>query len=326
MTTHSNPGRQPRPLEHLIAAGKRYPGAWEKIDVFRQGRGKDLPNWPNWCFLPMTAWYAIVSASAGMDRLPLHLIGDVSNLAALGAWRYTQGIYRLDPDLYAAIKATIPSGRLPCDVLLRIPEWSLYIETPEMQWAGDALHGFWAYLEWDVKTHRKELRLLLDTNRSLMSISVYIGNWTITEAIDRYVSEVKKQARAENINVRNLLAHENVEKIATSIYPLVSLLLYVCSNGMEYSGNHPPSYPQPKRTKKGWHLFPAVKPRVWNLGEKVGNAIRGARNLQSERKGPAPHIRRAHWHGYWSGPRAGKQEFNLKWLPPTIIAAGIDDE
>jgi hypothetical protein len=33
-----------------------------------------------------------------------------------------------------------------------------------------------------------------------------------------------------------------------------------------------------------------------------------------------PHIRSAHWHGYWTGKRgSAARRFILKWLPTTII-------
>ncbi len=41
-----------RPAQHLSAASKLYPKAWEHISAMRQARGKDLPEWPAWCFYP----------------------------------------------------------------------------------------------------------------------------------------------------------------------------------------------------------------------------------------------------------------------------------
>ena len=63
-----------RPQKHLIAAGRLYPKAWRQADQFRVDRGKGtLPAWPSWCYLPMAAWYAIVSEGKG--PLPLDRIG-----------------------------------------------------------------------------------------------------------------------------------------------------------------------------------------------------------------------------------------------------------
>ena len=156
-----------RPLDHLDVAGHMYPDAWKQVDVFRQSRGGTLPKWPAWCFLPMAAWYSIVSSDAGVDMLSPDLVPDVARLAAIGTWRYSQGIYQFDESAGAALSQTLLHGEIPTEVLLRLPEWCIYIETPGWKWFGGMLHGFWCHLEWDANTGRRELRLLLDTDNGI---------------------------------------------------------------------------------------------------------------------------------------------------------------
>ncbi len=319
MTNHPNRGRPARPLALLNDASNDYPDAWKQIETFRSGKGKDLPGWPDWCFLPMAAWYSIVSAELQVDRIALPMIPDVARLAALGAWRYTQGIYKLDTELFSAVSVTVPSGSLPTDVLYHLPEWSLYIDTPGLKWMESEMYGFFAHLEHDVNTGRGELRLLIDCAAKLMSISLHLGNWTITEAIDRFMAEAKKQAVAAGVDFDP--APVLIEAMSKDIYPLISLLLYVCSKGVDYPDNNRPQKAKPKRTKRGWKLFPADKPRIWLLGEKIGNNIRNAGLTENTGSKKSAHIRRAHWHGYWTGPRDTNQEFELKWIPPTVVAA-----
>jgi hypothetical protein len=33
----------------------------------------------------------------------------------------------------------------------------------------------------------------------------------------------------------------------------------------------------------------------------------------------APHVRAAHWHHFWKGPRDGARELVLRWLPPILV-------
>jgi hypothetical protein len=142
-----------RPQMHLAAAGKLYPNAWRQAEKFRADRGRaGLSAWPSWCYLPMAAWYAIVSEGKG--PLGLELVGDVGRLAAVGTWRVTQGVYRFDQDLYEAVRSTPLEGDLPAAILYRLPEWCVYIETTGMQ--GGRLHGFFAHLEWDANTGRRD--------------------------------------------------------------------------------------------------------------------------------------------------------------------------
>jgi hypothetical protein len=311
-----------RPLIHLQTAGKLYPNAWRQADEFRQSRGKDIPNFPNWCYLPMAASYAIVSADAGVDRLPFSLIEDVSKLAALSAWRVTQGIYRFDDVFEKALIDSPITGDLPVEVLYRLPEWCIYIETPNYQYLGENLHGFFAHLEWDVNTQRSELRFLFDCDSSLIPIIFHIGNWTVIEAIDRGVSEAAIQLALANMPITFDPKMELVELIGLQVRPLLSLVLYLCSEKPEYVGGLP-SRPQPKKTKNGWRLFPPDKPKIIHVGKSIGDSLRAASVSENESSDSSrsirPHIRRGHWHGYWIGKKSSEnsdRKFVYRWLAP----------
>lgn len=322
-----------RPIKHLNAASKLYPNAWKQVDIFRQSRGVDLPEWPAWCFMPMAAWYAIVGADAGVDRLPLNLVGDVARLAALGTWRYSQGVYQFDPDAAAAMTGSVLHGEIPTDVLLRLPEWCVYIEMPDdYRWDDERLYGFFAHLEWDANTHRRELRLLLDTESMLATQILHLGQWTVTEAVDRWFGEAEKQSVIHKIDAPFELRAAAVEHYGAAINPLLSMLLYLCSDEPEITDRrHPeakPSRPTPTRTKKGWRLFPPAKPKLWTVGNETGEQLRKAHNENTQPTGRTvkTHLRRGHWHGYWTGPRSGDQRFIYKWMPPIVVAGGTDDE
>jgi len=101
--------------------GKKYPDSWKLFDQFRADRGKGLPNWPNWCFCPLAAAYAIVSGG-GKNRCTVDNVGDVAILGGLASWRLSQGVYRFDPVLYENLINTPVAGDIPVDVLLRLPD------------------------------------------------------------------------------------------------------------------------------------------------------------------------------------------------------------
>jgi hypothetical protein len=41
---------------HLGKYNREYPEAWSIVDRLRADRGKGLPWWPDWCFLPLEAY------------------------------------------------------------------------------------------------------------------------------------------------------------------------------------------------------------------------------------------------------------------------------
>lgn len=247
-------------------------------------------------------------------------------MAALGPWRYSQGIYRFDKDVLASIAETVPNGEMPTEVLYRLPEWSVYIETPGLFWMGSVLHGFWAHLEFDVNTQRHELRLLLDTEDVLIGVPMHLGPWTVTEALDRAYSEAHKH-RGKMDLPESLLNNDLVaERVASELYGVVSLLLYICSDEPEIDDEREPgaypARPRPTRTKKGWRLFPAKRPRVWMVGESLGAKLRsGTGEGEATGRKVSAHLRRAHWHGFWKGPRDGERQFIYKWLPPIAVGS-----
>jgi hypothetical protein len=61
------------------------------------------------------------------------------------------------------------------------------------------------------------------------------------------------------------------------IVPLVSLVLYVCSQASEIGEpGRQPHRPEAKRTKRGLQHFPADKPTTWDVGVRLGAALRRA--------------------------------------------------
>ncbi len=171
-----------RPLDHLRAASCRWPMAWRQYGLILAGRGQDVPDWPDWCYCPMAAAHAIISG--GVDAP--YLDSTISALAALAAWRMSKTVYRFDQDLYAALETTRMS-RIPREILYRLPQWCVYIESQGWLAKTAGMAGFFCHLEWDVKHERPELRLLLDlaggTINELVPVPIHLTQDTLTDGL-----------------------------------------------------------------------------------------------------------------------------------------------
>jgi len=324
-----------RQHQHQRKVSKAYPNAWKQVDGFRSRRGKGgIPLWPDWCFAPMAASCAIISS--GSNYSALESASDIGMLSALSAWRTTQGIYRFDPDIYQSVKDS-PIGKIPVDILYRMPEWCVYIETPCSEWMGQSMHGFYAHLEWDANSngHRHELRLLIDTDEELLPVPVHLVNGTLTDSMKSVRAESVKQSKALGVGfIDQHIGSEYFDSLSVAVAPLLSLLMYLCTDDAETINpnniSSKPNKPLPKRTRRmGERIFPAKKPTIWETGFRTGNIIRQAiKTSRAKSSGKRPHIRCAHWHHFWKGARTepNKRQLIAKWLPPTLVAFNELDE
>jgi hypothetical protein len=324
----------PRPLEILQHYSRLYPLAWEQAAMFRASRGKEVKAWADYVFLPVAASYAIVSGGRDLTPAERDKVIDVSIVAALAAWRMTRGIYRFDETIFTALWNTPIDSTIPVDVLYRLPEWCVYIETPSQVNAPFAMRGFFAYLEEDANTGAEELRLVADTGVGLLPFFVHLTRGTLLEGIEASLLEARHQAQRQGAQFDVPIAQHAKEQAAV-LAPMVSLLLYLCSVNSEVRDakgtDRQPRNPGMTKTKRGKKMIPAQSPTSWEVGYRMGAAIRHAQEQErSESQGgghasPRPHIRRAHFHSFWTGKRdSTERKIVLKWLPP--IAVNVDDE
>lgn len=316
-----------RPTLFLRQMGHKYPTAWGQYEKFRQMRGPAFEEWPDWCYCPMAAAYAIISQGKAINTVP-DGPREIAVLAALATWRVSQGVYRFDPTLAAAILETPITG-LPVDVLYNLPEWCVYVEAPAgLQWFGDSLEGFFAHLEFDMNTRRHELRLVFDcAGQNLFGFPLHLAGKSLEEAIELAIAESRRQQERQG-NVLEI-SRDFVEELRGNLTPIINLILYICSANADF-GSKAPQRPKPHKTKKGWRLFAPNTPVRWDIGTRIGTALRATHEPtqvqslhqdspadHSERARPRPHVRRAHWHTYRTG--TGRINQILKWLPPIPI-------
>lgn len=321
---------------------RKYPRAIESEKRFRSA--PDL-QWPEWCWLPMAASYAIITDGAPMKDVADALLEqggpqELSLLAACLAWRQTKTIYRFDPALSAALTEQPLEGDLPASLLYRLPEWCVWIEAPEIP-----ADGAFAWLEYDFNTRATELRLLYVALRGgrldALSVPLILGDGGLAEAHKRLVA-----SGAKAVGLADVPALED-DLYTPIVAGTIQMILYLCSAEPDLPAAYKPAVRRP-----GHSSGPSV-PRTWDVGERIGATIRAHQNqvaLAAQEPGPAdqpepqpaqddvepeqkegkariaprPHIRRAHWHTYRIGE--GRTGITLKWVPPVLVGGkGLED-
>lgn len=321
-----------RPKALLKEIGRVYPQIWQQVKTFRASKGKDLPDWPDWCYLPIAAGYAIVSQ--GMNISAPHLLNvpfSPAVVTAAATWRVSQGVYRYDADLYNSLVVQPMDGNVPCEALKRLPEWCVYIETlPGLTFCGKPIEGLWAHLESDANDGRMELRFVFfASNGNLPQLSIHLGDWTIEEGLARMqaISEKEAEKIGVNLNFPNLYS-----VMVPEIVPYLQLVLYLCAENADIPVIRHPN----TRVRMSGQVDVPKEPRFWVVGERVGSAIRKYRNSRGDlsdnvgvpnsHASPRPHIRRAHWHHFWIGQLNSERKLILRWLPPIPVRMDYDSE
>ncbi len=108
------------------------------------------------------------------------------------------------------------------------------------------------------------------------------------------------------------------------VYPnrlIVNGISYLCSRNADINKVYEPTK---ERGSKSSRRYSAA---TWHeVGYRVGSELRRYRHSYNgnavHRGGRVrPHMRRAHWHHYWTGPMDGDRQLVLKWIPPILVAS-----
>jgi hypothetical protein len=103
-----------------------------------------------------------------------------------------------------------------------------------------------------------------------------------------------------------------------------SMLLYLCSDGPDVRRVAlPPGSGAPRAA--------ANSTRALQVGWRLGAALRAAQRYHSGRGGEetgrhvAPHLRKPHWHHYWTGPlnEPEQRQLVLRYLAPISVGSEL---
>lgn len=316
-----------RPVQLLIQTKKHYK-EFNNTNINKFITNKNaLKNTPNYVFIPFSDWCSIVPCEN--DNI-YYDVQNVCCVAAVGTWSYTKNIYNFDNIFIDKLTDTITDKNIPIDVLKRLPEYCCYIniENSPIEYAGHKIFGFFVLFIQNDENCCLCFYCLAE-NDGMFGVFLNVEeNTTIKDQITK-MPRVTSDGVIEHFPIKT---DEHVKRKTIFMQKLLSIVLYLCSDKPDIcnplSPGTSPHRPEPKKVKGGMKLFPAQKPTIWEVGSNIGQALRNAASQREYQGGthasPKAHIRRGHWHGYWTGPRAGNRKFVLKWLHPMLINLTMD--
>lgn len=262
-----------------------------------------------------------VRATGAANTVPL--AGVV--MPALYVWSRTKGIWHFDTDLYRAIKESDLRGKIPVDMLGRLPEWCPYIILENEKMAdGRTIDGAFVMI---TNTHCGPMLVVLANETGATGGD---GNWMpMSIPLRETVEESARALRGiwADDPSRQQRIFENYDVRET----ILKLALYLCSDEPDLTRARPTT----KRRR------PACSPvrdcTLWPIGIRIGAALRAhasAANSSVTDSGRSirPHVRRAHWHCYWTGSRTDEEgnhrqgeRLALRWIAPILIGGEPHD-
>ncbi|HID3750127.1 TPA: hypothetical protein ACXEXC_000904 [Citrobacter freundii] len=90
------------PVRIADAFCRQHPQMTANIEQVRLMKGKAFPDWPYWCFLPITRWLMLFMGGQKREFTPAVWL-EIQKLSVLGTWRYSKGIYTPHPSLLNAL-------------------------------------------------------------------------------------------------------------------------------------------------------------------------------------------------------------------------------
>jgi hypothetical protein len=326
-----------RTASYLRAWERRYRKCWRHVGELRAYYAREQPNdLPSWCWIQTDAVLHYYTHEADWDIVdairPLGIAGstELVALTALAAWRQTKGIYHFDPDLAREVIATSLDDKLPAQALKRLPAWCCYVAS------GDAIAqavGFYVFLDWVVLAERAELVLVFDLDTSgeqglVMDWSIpLLEGGSIREAISHAMDNTRKYPDRVGRLAGTL---DTGQLLADFIYPAVALTLYLCAGNPDVVPGTPPATASRPRRKRGKGAGIPSEPRAWEVGWRIGAALRAARHATAGsqrrltttgRTSPIPHMRGSHWQSFRVGPGRPDErtDYVVHWIPPIPV-------
>lgn len=327
------------PLKLLNRISGAYPLAWEQMRYFHEHNGRDgLTRWADWCYAPMATALAVASYESAA-RTVGEQIGQVARaaeIAALAPWRLGKEVFCLDAELEQLLYSQADDVGIPSEVLLRIPYQAFYVQTNSLTFDGAPYHGFFVHLEQDANNGDRELRLLLlKDSCETLPIPIHIDDKTVYDSVQTLLAQARRAMSGNPEWKRRLIMPvAYIDRLSELTQKLLQIVFYLVAVNSDVA----PNREQTVAMKRGAVIKDRYSEiRKWDVGFRVGAALR-AHKAQTEQNAdvsndagsapasPRPHIRRAHWHHYWTGRRDLPEERKLilKWQAPTFVGTQED--
>jgi hypothetical protein len=259
-------------------------------------------------------------------------------------WHACRVVYRVHPALFSGIAETGTANKVPCEVLARLPHPNPFIVFPEPIPCEPDPYSTAPIAEAPVftgmlvtgQTEERDLCSTDDPALCYLNVALagrlrYAGQeptyeertLTLPTTGLKTAEEMARDMQATISRYNPSKARAADARDVAAFHLAINLLLYVCSSEPDMKTIQSAVL---RGRKKNANARRRANTSIVDVGFHVGPALwRAERERQEPHRDEhtgrlvRPHIRRAHWHTYWTGPRTAPQLPELRWLHPIIV-------
>lgn len=255
------------------------------------------------------------------------------NLTYMHNWAVYKQSYRFDNDFLSLLMNETDAKSIPVKALVgSLPYPAFFIDNRFQDESGVKYRGVYISLLYSTPT-KPELGMMFveDTGESdyrFLMLPLYYEDDTVEELMNKRLQEY-----ANKVSPRVKEERDTIIDLAEGI---VNVILYLCSQDREVEVI---KIATPQSSSTGNKSKKKQKPRTTKstenkVGYKIGASIRASKKVyiheesenKTHKKGSkkSPHVRRAHYHKYWTGSeKDGTKKIVVKLLMPIFV--GKDD-
>ena len=252
------------------------------------------------------------------------------NISFMYNWNIFKQSYRFDNDTFKMLCENTDVDNIPFDILRsNLPYPAFFIDNRfiyEKDNIKKVYRGCFVSIITD-PLDRQELGLFFveDTDESDFTyclLPIYFENMTMAEA-------VLTRDKMYNVKSESLFDKELLSDIVTKA---INAIIYICSSNKEIETIKVPigNKNNSKKTKNKKNKNKKSNTMTQHLvGYRMGNTIRQTKKVyvndnsavKATKSTKSPHMRMAHYHHFWTGPKNKPEERKLilKFIPPLFI-------
>lgn len=269
---------------------------------------------------------------------------DVQERECLEHWEGSKQVYRINDALWDEV-ALDEDSELPASAFKMLPYDCIFIQHREEIAIplGDGMRiltereGYFCWLDGDILSIA-----MLESERKAQKGEVEFNPPHSPILMNRFdlgrgetVGEILKGERAEGMKTFGYLRSEkdapyvtddHIKKMVSGLTDGMRLnqvlgsLMYISSKEADVRTVYVPQRNPPRKSRQ-------TDCTVHDAGFRVAPQLaevrryRAAEGHVSQKTGRhvAPHVRRAHWHGYLTGPRENPTGLEIKWIAPVVV-------